>query len=191
MGQMLDCACLEHMPAFSDDDEAKSKERIDGLKKGDKFVRNVYLGLSKQDLFVKLSENCSGLQWNTENNTWSNAEKGEIDLTSQVKKLRSSRDNGLQIIGLDDSVLLEIQAAEVGVRDHWLVSLTELMHSWTDHPETRPKSAVTAQGSSNKAEYFKQREAELKAREKANEERKAKYAAGGMKHTAAAMANRA
>jgi hypothetical protein len=190
MGAMLDCACLEHLPVLGESDADKMREQLDALKKGNKFVRNAYLGLTKQDLFVRLSDNCSGLQWNTEN-TWSNAEKGEIDLTSQVKKLRSSKDCGLQIIGLDDTVLMEIQAPEVSVRDHWLVTLTELMHSWVDHPETKPRSAVNAEGSSNKAEYFRQREAELRAREKANEERKAKYAAGGMKHTAAAMANRA
>jgi hypothetical protein len=170
-------------------DDSASKERQEVLKKGNKFVRNAYLGLTQQDLFVKLSDDTSALQWKTEN-TWTKAENGEIDLTSQVKKFKSSGDTGLQVIGLDGTALIEIKAEDTATRDQWLVCLTELLHTWADHPELRPKSSVTAAGTSNKAEYFKNREQELAAREKANAERKAKYAAGGMKYTAAAMANR-
>lgn len=166
-----------------------TKERQEALKKGNKFVRNAYLGLTQQDLFVKLSDDTSALQWNTEN-TWTKAEHGEIDLTSQVKKFKSSGETGLQIIGLDGNVIMEIKAEETAIRDQWMVCLTELLHTWADHPELKPKSSVSAEGASNKAEYFKNREAEIQAREKAAAERKAKYAAGGMKYTAAAMANR-
>jgi hypothetical protein len=166
-----------------------TKQRQEELKKGNKFVRNAYLGLTQQELFVQLSDDMSALQWKTEN-TWTKAENGEIDLTSQVKKFKSSGDTGLQVIGLDGNVLIEIKAEETAIRDRWQVCLSELLHSWADHPETKPKSSVSATGSSNKAEYFKNREQELQAREKANAERKAKYAAGGMKYTALAMANR-
>mmetsp|Transcript_24025 Transcript_24025/g.48259 ORF Transcript_24025/g.48259 Transcript_24025/m.48259 type:complete len:191 (+) Transcript_24025:193-765(+) len=190
MGQALSCACLEHMPMESTHDDNASKERQEVLKKGNKFVRNAYLGLTQQELFVKLSDDTSALQWKTEN-TWTKAEHGEIDLTSQVKKFKSSGETGLQVIGLDNNVLIEIKAEETAIRDQWQVCLTELLHGWTDHPETKPKSTVSAEGYSNKAEYFRNREQELQAREKANAERKAKYATGGMKYTAAAMANRA
>lgn len=189
MGQALSCACLEHMPMESIHDENANKERLEILKKGNKFVRNAYLGLTQQDLFVNLSDDTSAIQWKTEN-TWTKSENGEIDLTSQVKKFKSSGETGLQFIGIDNNVLLEIKAEETSIRDQWQVCLSELLHSWADHPETRPKSSVSASGSSNKAEYFKNREQELQAREKINAERKAKYAAGGMKYTAAAMANR-
>lgn len=167
-----------------------NNERLLVLKKGNKFVRNAYLGLTQQELFVNLSENTSAIQWKTEN-TWTSSENGEIDLTSQVKKFKSTGETGIQVIGLDNSVLIEIKAEEAAIRDQWMVCLTELLHSWADHPELRPKSTVTAEGTSNKAEYFKNREQELLAREKASAERKAKYASGGMKYTAAAMANRA
>lgn len=170
-------------------DASINNERLEVLKKGNKFVRNAYLGLTQQDLFVRLSDNTSAIQWKTEN-TWTKGEHGEIDLTSQVKKLKSSGETGLQIIGLDNTVLIEIKAEEPAIRDQWMVCLTELLHSWADHPDLRPKSTVTAEGASNKDEYFKSREQELLAREKASAERKAKYAAGGMKYTAAAMANR-
>lgn len=178
------------MPMESTHDTNINNERLEVLKKGNKFVRNAYLGLTQQELFVNLSDNTSAIQWKTEN-TWTKAENGEIDLTSQVKKFKSAGETGIQVIGIDNSVLIEIKAEEAAIRDQWLVCLTELLHSWADHPELRPKSSVTAEGSSNKAEYFKNREQELQAREKANAERKAKYAAGGMKYTAAAMANRA
>ena len=68
--------------------------------KGNKFTRHAYLGLTKQDLYVKLSDDTTAIQWKTEN-TWTKTENGEVDLTSQVKKLRLSPDHGLQIIGLD------------------------------------------------------------------------------------------
>ena len=60
-----------------------------------------------------------------------------------------------------------------------------------DNPETRPKTSVSAAGASNKAEYFKKREEELVAKEKANQEKKSRYVTGGMKFTAQVMANRA
>jgi hypothetical protein len=114
---------------------------------------------------------------------------GEIDLTSQVKRLKVSAEHGMQLIALDDSILIDIKAENDQVRDQWMVTLNEMLSYWTEHPEKKPKSSVSAEGSSNKAAYFKQREAEISAREKANEDRKAKYAAGGMKYTALAMAN--
>eukprot|EP01034_Spumella_vulgaris_P024025 gene24025-30321_t len=58
------------------------------------------------------------------------------------------------------------------------------------HMFNKEDSVSSVDGTSNKAEYFKRREAEIKAREKANAEKKSKYAAGGMKYTAEAMANR-
>lgn len=114
---------------------------------------------------------------------------GEIDLTSQVKRLKVSAEHGMQLIGLDDSILIDIKAEDDQVRDQWMVTLNEMLSYWAEHPEKKPKSSASAEGSSNKAAYFKQREAEISAREKANEDRKAKYAAGGMKYTALAMAN--
>lgn len=190
MGQTLNCACLEHIQMESSHGDDASRERIDALKKGNKFMKSAYLGLTQQELFVRLSEDTSSLQWKTEN-TWTNPEHGEFDLTSQIKKFKLSGECGLQLIGLDDSIIVDLKAEDSTVRDKWMVTLSELLQSWADKPNSRPKSSVTEAGSSNKAEYLKNREAELLAREKANAERKAKYSAGGMKYTAMAMANRA
>lgn len=87
--------------------------------------------------------------------------------------------------------MLEIQAQDPQIRDQWVLALNELLQGWADHPERKPKPSVSAEGTSNKTEYFKKRQDEIAAREKEASERKQKYAAGGMKYTAIAMANRA
>lgn len=194
MGQSVPCACFEHMQLLETEDtdaatavNARLKELITGAK----FTRKAYLGLSQQDLFVNLSEDLSAIQWRTEN-TWTTSEKGELDLTSQVKKLKTSGDTAIQFLGLDgETVMLEIKSEDTALRDKWVVVLNELLQSWVDNPASKPRSAVTATGSTNKNEYFKRREEEIKAREKVNAERKAKYAAGGMNFTAQIMADRA
>lgn len=186
----MPCACFEHIALTDADDEEKVvNERLKMLTDGAKFTRKAYLGLTSQDIFVNLSDDRSALKWKTEN-TWTNSENGEIDLTSQVKKFKTSGEHSLQVIGLDDKAIFEIKSEDAGVRDKWLIALNELLQSWVDHPETKPKSSVTASGSSNKAEYFKKREEEIKAREKVNNDRKAKYASAGMNFTAQIMAER-
>jgi hypothetical protein len=58
------------------------------------------------------------------------------------------------------------------------------------HPECKPRYDDSASKSSDKIKYFKNREEELQERIKAGEEKKKKYATGGMQHVAAAMMNR-
>jgi hypothetical protein len=60
---------------------------------------------------------------------------------------------------------------------------------WKKDVSSKPKSGVSAGGTSNKAEYFRQREKDIAEREKANAEKKKKYSSGGMKYTAQIMAN--
>ena len=101
------------------------------------------------------------------------------------------RAKGLQFFGIDkDKVLFEIQAEDSGIRDQWVVSLNELLEGWKADPTKRPRSSVSAAGTSNKADYFQQREKEIADRAKENAEKKKKYSAGGMKFTAQAMLNR-
>lgn len=107
-----------------------------------------------------------------------------------MKKVKTTGDTGLQIIGIEDKVIFEIKSEEAAVRDKWVIAINELLQSWVDNPESKPKSSISASGTSNKGEYFRKREEEIKAREKANNERKAKYAAGGMTYTAQIMAER-
>lgn len=138
-----------------------------------------------------MSDDTSLLLWKTVNNKWTKEAKGEIDLTSRVKNVKLCGETGLQIIGNDGSIIFEVKAENSATRDQWVVALNELLQYWIDQPDQRPKSAASAENASNKAEYFKQREEEIAAREKVNAERKAKYASGGMKFTAQIMASRA
>jgi len=144
----------------------------------------------------------------------SSTEHGEIDLTTQVNNVKLVGPNGMQFISsTDGKVIFEIQAEDPKLRDTWVLSLNEMLQEWsgewavrvprfltdyircglrgiTANPEKKPKQSISAAGTSNKAEYFKQREEELKAREKQNQEKRSKYSAGGMKFTAQVMASR-
>eukprot|EP01039_Chlorochromonas_danica_P009399 gene9399-10382_t len=170
-------------------EDTAAKERLDALKKGDNFSRSAFLGLSSQEVHVHLTEDLSTLKWKTES-SWGKEVFGEIDLTTQVKKLKIVGDSGLQFIAPDDSLVFEMKASDSAVRDKWMVALTELIQGWEEDPRSKPKSSLSASGTSQKADYFKRREEEIKAREKANAEKKAKYSAGGMKVTAEIMASR-
>eukprot|EP01036_Dinobryon_divergens_P024154 gene24154-32571_t len=191
MGQSITCNCLENMELDPSSRGKAASERLDVLKKGNKFTRNALLGITSQELFIALNEETSALTWKTVNNKWTKESNGEVDLTSSVKTVRLHGETGLQIIGIDDSTIFEVKAESPVIRDQWVVTINELLQFWIEHPDSKPKSTTTAAKVSNKAEYFKQREEEIAAREKVNAERKAKYSAGGMKYTAQIMANRA
>lgn len=178
---------------ITDEDSEAKLERQGELKKGYKFMRSTMLGLSSQTIFVELSDNLSLLKWKTiSTGILSKQEHGEIDLTNDVKGFKMLGLMGLSIIGKEsDKSIFDIQADDQKVRDRWVLSLNELLTNWAVHPESKPKSVLTASGTSNKDEYFAKREKEIKEREKDAEEKKKKYANVGMKNTAMAMANRA
>jgi hypothetical protein len=197
MGQQL-CACFEETPLEDAATESAVDARLRELMAGAVFHRSAYFGLSQQPLFVQLSEDCAALQWKTTPNTWAaavtGAQHGEVDLTAQVSRVVASGALSLQLIGLDGNEqrpVFEIAAQEATVRDRWVAALGDLLRRWADQPACRPRASVTAAGASDKADYFRRREEEISAREKANNERKAKYAANGMKHTAQIMLDRA
>lgn len=186
----MNCACFEQLAAEAGLDDGQSQERWRELTKEEKFTRPAMLGLSSQEVFVKLNDEFSAIKWRTEK-TWTSApEFGEIDLTT-IQKVKLHGEQGIQFIGLDnETVMFEVKHEENTVKDRWIVIITDILQSWVDKPDTKPKCAITAAGASNKAEYFKQREEEIKAREKIALERKAKYASGGLKYTAQIMAER-
>jgi hypothetical protein len=196
MGSDISCDCFAGvLPDGSDD---AMKERLLQLQKGEKFMRSALLGLTSKELNVKLSDDTSKIEWRaTSKSVWeigsSSEEFGEVDLTTEVKSVKMSGKQGLQFISnADDSkCLLEIQAQDPSTRDQWVLALNELLQTWNDHPDKKPKPSVSAGGTSNKAEYFKKRQEEIEAREKEAKEKKQKFASNGMKYTAIAMANRA
>jgi hypothetical protein len=196
MGQGESCAldCLSPVLDYN----PAAQERLAVLKEGDKFARAALLGLASEEIFVSLSEDSSTIEWKiVAKESWmsavgavDNKKHGQIDLTSAVKNLKINGENGLQFIGMDGKLIIEIKAKDAAVRDQWMVAINELLQSWVDKPDKKPKSTVSAAGTSDKAKYFKQREEEIVARQKESAERKAKYSAGGMKYTAQIIANR-
>lgn len=180
MGEV--CSC------FVDPEEKFSSEHVSILATGGKFLRSIYLGLSSQELWMRLSDDKSSMSWRTVNS--STEEYGEIDLVETVQKVRPTGQQGLQYVSADNKVVFEVQAEDTAKRDQWIVAMNELFAKWEDVPESKPKKNLSAAKTSNKVEYFKAREADIAQREKEAAEKKKKYAAGGMKYTALAMANR-
>ena len=190
MGQTITCSCFEELAIEAGYDDGKAQERWKELTKEEKFTRAAMLGLTSQDIFVKMSDDFSSIKWRTEKTWTTAAEIGEIDLT-MIQKVKLHGEQGVQFIGIDEeTVVFEIKHTDNTVKDKWIVTITDILQTWADKPDTKPKSTVRADGTSNKAEYFRQREEEIKAREKLNAEKKAKYSVGGMQHTAQIMAGR-
>lgn len=146
--------------------------------------------MTSQKLFVRLSDDTTCIQWKTEPGSW-NQEHGEVDLL-KVRSVKATGNSGIQFISNEIKVLLEIQAEDSGIRDQWIVAISDILNMWESDPKNKPtQSSASAAGTSNKTEYFKQREKEMAERQKQREELRKKYAAGGMAQTAQIMASRA
>ena len=194
---MISCECLKQAIVSSThlvetEHERISRDRVSRLRSGSRFMRSLYLGMSSQELVVNLSDDTSLLEWKTVNAGMisGKVEHGQVDLTSEVASVQCSGVQGMTIIGVDGKAMFEVQAEDGKTRDMWVQGIEELLLAWETSPSSKPKSSLSAAGTSNKADYFKKREAELAEREKQNALRKAKYSAGGMKYVAMAMANR-
>lgn len=189
----VDCSCLAagFAQLQGGDEAGRLSEQTQRMQQGATFMRPValLLGLSSQPVFVRLSDDTSHLAWRT-TKSWTGEERGQVDLTDEALSVRSCGEKGLQFSYKGSAApLLEITAESSAVRDEWVVNLTELRSRWREGG-ARPASSVSAEGHSNRAEYFARREAELLERKKESEERKKKYSAGGMKHTAQIMLER-
>jgi hypothetical protein len=147
-------------------------------------------GLSSVEVQVVLSEDNMMLKWhNVATGGWlSSNEKGVVDLT-QVTDVRSENEQSLVLTDSNQTELFNVQAETRGVRDKWVSLLTELLESWSEQLE-RPAAKLTADGTSDKAEYFRKRNEEVEERAKQRAEMKAKYSGGGMKYSAMALARR-
>ena len=197
MGADISCECLKQAIVSSTllvetEHERSSRDRLSKLQSGARFMRSQYLGMSSQELIVNISEDTSLLEWKTVNAGLISGkiEHGQIDLTSEVSSIQSTGAQGMSIIGIEGKSIFEVQAEDGKIRDLWVSGIEQLLTNWESNPSSKPRSSLSAAGTSNKAEYFKKREAELAEREKQNALRKAKYSSGGMKYVAMAMANR-
>ena len=151
------------------------------------------LGLTSQEIFIKLSDDTSKLEWNIDGTWATSSSYGQIDLVNKVKNIKlSTNENSLIINDYNNNILMEIKAENEQIRDEWIIILNELLTLWNDKPELKPKCIIDINKESNKNNYFKNKEIEISEREKRNNERKAKLLGqNGMKYTAQVMANRA
>ena len=170
------------------------RARMDALHAGAKFMRNdTYLGLTAKELWVRLSNDKGSLAWRTTGTgSWTAAEFGEVDLTTQVAIVKSSGLQGIQFLDKTGKVVFDIQAEDTIVRDQWVIGLSELLQGWQLFPETKPtianasgkaarESELDSHFKAREAEFLKNREAKLAAREAAANARKQKYQTAGGK----------
>lgn len=186
MGQDFSCACLEQ--AITGEDK-EFMIRVETLRKGQKFMRSAFLGMTQREVFLTLTEDNSTVQWKASKTTFSSEDIGEIDMTT-IKNVKLSGASNMQFIGDGDKSVFEVSAEDPKTRDLWVIALNEIIQDWAAHPEKKPRSQISAAGTSNKSEYFSKRQEEIKEREAHAKEMKKKYLTGGMKYTAIAMANR-
>ena len=197
MGADVSCECLKQAvisttQLMETEKEKVKRNSVAKMQSGSRFMRPTYLGMSSQELVVNLSEDTGLLEWKTVSAGLISGkiEHGQIDLTSEVSSIQSNGVQGLSLYDSDGKSVFELQAEDGKIRDEWVRGLQDLLNSWVDNPQNKPKTGISAAGTSNKAEYFKKREMELAEREKQNALRKAKYSVGGMKYVALAMASR-
>ena len=190
MGNSVDCSCI--IQGLASGDDRASRDRIEELQKGCKFLRKALMGLSSQEIYLRLSDDTSCIEWKVEATRILKEEHGEIVLSKGLKCVRLSGQQGLQFISNleNEKVIFEVQAEDSKTRDQWVLSINEMLQYWESNPDKRPVYNDSAASTSNKKDYFRKREEELSDRVKANEEKKKKYSTGGMKYTALAMMNR-
>ena len=187
MGQTgISCDCLEQ--AITGEDK-EFMLRVETLRKGQKFMRSSFLGMAQREVYLTLTEDSSRVQWKANRTTFSSEEIGEIDMTT-IKNVKLSGASVMQFIGNEDKSVFEVSSEDPKTRDLWVIALNEILQDWAAHPDKKPRSQISAAGTSNKNEYFSKRQEEIKEREAAAREMKKKYLTGGMKYTAIAMANR-
>ena len=124
------------------------------------MMRKVLMGMSNQKLFVRLSEDSSKVSWRVEKGgSWipSSEEFGEIDLTT-ITNLKAIGKNGMNFMN-NDVVVMELITEDTATRDSWIVGINDLLASWKENQNLKPKQTLTARGTSDKTAYFQKREA--------------------------------
>ena len=64
---LFDCSCIENAyQNLGSDAEAKAaRDRVELLQRGAKFARKALLGLTSQEMFLRLSEDTTAVEWKT------------------------------------------------------------------------------------------------------------------------------
>lgn len=130
MGNSLSCECLTE--AFTSVSGGLTSQmqslqilqsKTDQLKKDTKFQKKVLLGMSSQEIILRLSDDSSTIIWRcpatTASSTWaavsgaSAEEFGEVNLVDNVATVRRVAPAGFAIVDFSNKVLLEVAAAPV------------------------------------------------------------------------------
>jgi hypothetical protein len=164
--------------------------KVNKLQAGATFTRQVMLGLTAQELYVRLSDDTSHISWKT-TKSWTGEEKGQIDLTESDLNIKSTNTHGIQFMMGAGTMIIEMNAIDTATRDEWIVAINDIRTKWKQDATTRPTSSASAAGHTDKKEYFTKKQQDIEARRKQNEEKKAKYSVNGMKFTAQILANQA
>lgn len=119
----LFCSCLEDSSAGT-----VSSEQLNILHQGDVFVQSVYLGLSSKELTMKLNENNSIVSWAAKDKP--SEDFGEIDFATNVSRVKSSGQQGLQFMSKEGKNIFEVSAKDTATRDQWIVAMNEILSNW-------------------------------------------------------------
>lgn len=67
MFAMFDCTCLEqaYKHLATDTDARATKDRVELLQRGAKFAKKALLGLTSQEMFMRLTDDTSAIEWKT------------------------------------------------------------------------------------------------------------------------------
>jgi hypothetical protein len=184
------CPCLEGFLGYASDRESvATTAKYAFMIRGSGFLKPQFMGLSTVEVKLTLSENLSTLRWVTGAATsWGSGERGAIDIAT-LGVVKAEGKQGLLLIGKDKVELLNVVAETTDTRDRWVERLIELQAASVMNPMP-VKVRIGAGDTSDKAAYFAKRESEICERERLRDEKRKKYAAGGMKYTAIAMASR-
>lgn len=208
MGLNLSCDCLTETLKYTTNQINKLSNQISienpnliKLQQETKFQKKVLLGMTSQEIILKLSDDHSYIIWKMLKNSITSTfdyisgnenkfDFGQINLVDNIATIRSIPPNGFAFIDYSNKIILEVITNEIEIKDLWINTLNELLQDWITNPSNKPKISISAAGTSNKSEYFAMREKEIEENKKNANEKRKKYASNGMKYTAIAMMNR-
>ena len=103
-------------------EDRAARDRLESLQRGQKFLKKTLMGLSTQEIHLKMSEDASSIEWRIDATRLSKAEYGEVDLTAKVRCVKLVGTAGMQFIsneggGGGEKSLLEVHAEDAAVRD--------------------------------------------------------------------------
>lgn len=175
--------------------ELEFQEGLKVVADGATFTRTTkFMLMTKtEEVFVQViqfSETVFSIKWRTSDGK----KEGDIKF-GDIKEIMKHADDGVKwkIIGSSGDTLLDVAGKDEMNRDAWVEGLNKVLQRVRNSPEAmeqdaQPKSMVEqVKEKAAKQEYWIKRNMELQAKERAQAEKKKKFAGAGMKYTALAM----